>query len=255
LTDISEQVLAGVIGYQSDDLRTTARNYFKMFASLTSDGVPNALTLAPMVVNSPMGRLFSVLFVWSSADRQLGQTYLDRVAAASQVVFNGVMEQTIPEWHNQMAHIVPKAAYGNSTTLSIYEMTDEVTDVMLNFFEQLPSDPCAMFTLHQSRATSETSTKGSVFASRKAHFMLEFLGCASTPEAAEATWGWAQRFKQSLAKTAADNIAESTYISTVPPREVTMEKVYGMHWSTILRVKRQYDPRNIFKYALPRIEL
>ena len=52
------------------------------------------------------------------------------------------------------------------------------------------------------------------------------------------------------------NVLESSYVSLVGARgddDADYRKIYGGHYDVLVELKRKYDPRNVFKYAVPRL--
>jgi hypothetical protein len=183
-------VLAGGLVFESSNLKNTIRNFFKHFAELENEGLPPPLSLTPLMMNSPMGKVLSVLFVWSSADRDTGRKYLDRVKSFGTVIMDAVQESTQIQMMETTEKLVPKQACGKYTTMNLFKLTDDVVDVICDYVEQLPEDPATGFVIYQSRRDAGKSAEASIFAARRPHFMLEFLGVASTFENAKASIAW-----------------------------------------------------------------
>jgi FAD/FMN-containing dehydrogenase len=72
-------------------------------------------------------------------------------------------------------------------------------------------------------------------------------------EDAKKSLEWITRFYNDLSGTDADNILPGTYISLTPPEKLDLSRIYGSNYKTVLDLKREYDPHNVFKLAVPMI--
>jgi len=66
---------------------------------------------------------------------------------------------------------------------------------------------------------------------------------------------WVTNFERDLRHTSAENILPGTYISLTPPEDLDLSKIYGSNLETMLDLKKEYDPENVFKLAVPRTNL
>jgi hypothetical protein len=108
---------------------------------LSAGGVPPQLTLNQVLVNTPHGRTFGVIFVWSSEDERTGRRWLKKVEALGTVIMNMVAMASIPDWIRGTARFTPTGFHGEGRTRNIRQMTDEVMDVIARSFEKMPADP------------------------------------------------------------------------------------------------------------------
>lgn len=248
-----QQILAGLIIFNSKDMTSTVQNFAASYDDFIEKGIPAALGIQQNVLNTPMGKCFAVGFMWSSPNLDEGRKNLDQIASFGQVLFNGVKETTIPEWMDDIATFAPKVAYGRNCTISLRKLTPEVTSIIGREVIAMPEDRSTLLSIHQLRGPSEApQANNSVFGARTAHYCMEFIATASEPDKTQAPWDWAVRFRGALRETNAENILKSTYISLTPPAEASSAAIYGENWDTLVDIKREYDPRNVFKHALPK---
>jgi hypothetical protein len=64
---------------------------------------------------------------------------------------------------------------------------------------------------------------------------------------------WITYFKTDLSGTRQENILPGTYMSLTPPADIDLARIYGSKYQTLLTLKREYDPQNVFSLAVPRI--
>jgi Berberine and berberine like len=241
-----------MVVFNSKEMTSTIQNFTAGYEALVEKELPAALGIQQNVLNTPMGKCFAIGFMWSSPDLDAGRRYLDQIASFGQVVFNGVKETTIPEWMEGIATFAPKVAYGRNCTVSLHKLTAEAITVIGREIASMPEDRSTLLSIHQLRGPSEAANAKSVFGARTAHYCLEFIATSSEPERTQAVWDWAVRFRDAVRKTDAQNILTSTYISLTPPTEASAPAIYGDNWEKLLEIKRHYDPKNVFKHALPK---
>jgi hypothetical protein len=135
------QILGGSLFYDSRDLNATFRSFNVGYQALSADGLPPPLTLNQIVVNTPHGRTFGVVFVWSSEDEATGRQWLKKVEALGTVVMNMVAVTSIHAWMEETARFTPSGFYGEARTHNIRQMTDDVVDTIARNFEMMPADP------------------------------------------------------------------------------------------------------------------
>lgn len=241
-----------MIIYQSTDISSTVQKFNAGYNALAKQGFPPALGIQQNVLTTPMGKCFAVGFMWSSSDLDEGHKILDQVASFGTVLFKAVKETTVPEWMDTIATFVPKNAYGRNCTISIRQLTDEVIDIIGRETAAMPEDPATLLSIHQLRGPSETALLDSVFGAREAHYCIEFIATALDPKRTAEVWEWAVRFRAAIRETDQKNILTSTYISLTPPTEANPAAIYGENWEKLVEIKKDYDPKNVFKHALPK---
>jgi hypothetical protein len=101
------------------------------------------------------------------------------------------------------------------------------------------------------RAASSTQDR-LVFAARTLHFVFEFITTSSAKEQAGPAYPWAMAFREAAQKADEENVLSASYISLTSPKEVDCAKIYGENCAGFVDLKKWYDPRNLFRHALPK---
>ena len=83
--------------------------------------------------------------------------------------------------------------------------------------------------------------------------MVEILGVSGAEEDAEECGAWAEAFGREL--RAAEGALEGTYMSLTAEDTVDLAKIYGEKLPRLLELKRKFDPENVFKNAVPRLNV
>ncbi|CEJ54980.1 hypothetical protein PMG11_01266 [Penicillium brasilianum] len=248
-----DQVLAGAIFFKSEDMAAVVKQYNAAYSQAKEEGLPSSLHLFQAILNSPVGKTFSLFFMWSSSDLEEGQRWLSKVSSWSPVAMSTVQPSTHKDFGAFVCSTMPKHTYGTIFTISFYDLTPEVLDVIGTHAQKQPDIPELLFGVHELRhdAPREPNLE-TVFDNRCAHFLIEVIPLASNLETLAEGISWGEEFISALRKTDAGNIIPSTYISLTSPKEVDMAKIYGSRYEVLKRIKKQYDPQNVFNNTLTR---
>ncbi|KAL3474761.1 hypothetical protein BJX99DRAFT_260019 [Aspergillus californicus] len=149
---------------------------------------------------------------------------------------------------NQEA-VTPWPAYGRSHSISLKEFTLKSLAVLANYSSLLPGGGVGL-AVHELRHPKPNDA--SVFGNRLHHHMLEILSVTTDQDYVESGEQWALGLEANLRKEDPTNILGG-YISLMDDDETDLKLVYGKHYETLLGLKREYDPRNTFRYAIPRL--
>lgn len=208
--------------------------------------------MQPVLINVPQqGRLFGVLFVWSSSDQKSGRVYLNKIAALGNIAANTVVETTAPEWIRGSSELIPRRAYGGERTVSVHKLTNEVIEIIGSNVAKMPSDSATSFSIQECRGPSATPHPWSVFGTRKPHFVLEMIASVANPENLNASQAWAATFREELLQSSRNNLLPGTYISVTKPGDNSLSNIYGSNYEALLALKLKFDPKDVFNLAVP----
>ncbi|KAL2859290.1 oxidoreductase [Aspergillus pseudodeflectus] len=257
--------LAGPIIFDSIDIAKTFVDFNTAYTNLLdTEGLPPQLTVQRIVFNSPHGRAFAALFVWSGSESQIdeGKRWAERIASLAPCTMNLVGPTTIPEWFAGSAHL-PTGVYGSAWTHNLARIPETIAEVIGRNLARLPTDPATMFSLHQLRRGPSTERTGSevssVFATREPHYMLEILGYAAVASAQEEAEKWAAQMAAEIQEVDPENVLPTTYISLYNARRGgspsrVLDKVYQANAQVVRALKARFDPGNLFSLAVPAME-
>ncbi|MCJ1263251.1 hypothetical protein MMC22_003121 [Lobaria immixta] len=252
IVELTIKVLAGVIFYHDTNISTAFKQYARGYNRLKGQGLPAALGVQPIVAGTPpLGKQFGVEFVWSSSDQKEGRVYLDKIAALGKVITNTVIETTVPEWITESSALVLPSVYGGDRTVSVRQLTEQVNEIIGKNIDKIPSDSGTAFSIHECRGPSARPNPQSVFGSREPHFVIELIGSAANPANLNATQAWAATFREELLRSSPANLLPGTYISLTQPGDTPLSKIYGPNYQTLLALKREFDPQDVFNLAVP----
>lgn len=207
------------------------------------------------ILPTPFGRSFISAFTWSSSDEATGREWLQKVEALGTVLMSQVGVTTIPDWQNTVSAMVPSGIYGGSRTHSVREINNEVADIIIKNLETMGD---AMLSVHQLGKHGAQPNSESVFAIREPHFMLEIVGGSATKEGRQQTVDWAASTWNDLQHIGSENLIPTAYVSLDQPSEVPgstpLSRLFGSNAQEVFALKKQYDPEDVFKLAVPRLK-
>ena len=191
-----------------------------------------------------------ILFVWASTDIEEGQKWLGRISAWNPVAMNTVTAQDMTAFNAVTETMVPKHAYGTIFGLLLYELTPGILDVMAEHAPLQPNNPEASLGVHEVRAKASKPSVDTVLANRCPHFMIEVIPIAATVDQYEENLAWAQKFYEALKNTDPSNFLPATYPPLTRTADIDLKLYYGNRYDDLKRIKRQYDPANVFKHTV-----
>ncbi|PYI27852.1 FAD-binding domain-containing protein [Aspergillus indologenus CBS 114.80] len=247
------QIFAGTIMYNSDDLGSTIQQFSRGYERLKAEeGIPPQLSLQPAIIKAPSPTLV-VLFVWASADTQAGRGWLDKISSLAPVVATTVQPTTPTAWLAGAAQFAPASTRGGVYTINLKSITDEVAAVMVRYALSIPRDPHTFWGVHELRGgtVSAQSKADAVFAAREGHLMFEILAIAESEENLDEVLAWGRNFQRALLATERKNIVPASYLSFMRREEVDRGKAFEKEDLVLLRrVKERVDPQNVFCNAI-----
>jgi hypothetical protein len=246
------QILAGAIFYESEDLAAEVKQFNAAYSKAKKEGLPSSLHLYQAILNGPAGKTLSLFFMWASSDLEEGHQWLSKVSSWLPVAISTVQPTNQKDFGAFANSMIPKHTYGTIFTVNFYDLTSEVLEVIGIHAKRQPNNPELLFGIHELRSDAPRKPNvDTVFDNRVPHFLIEIIPLASTPEVLTEGITWGEAFIDALRNTDPTNIVPATYISLTPNKELNMETIYGSRHETLKRIKKQYDPQNVFNNALP----
>ncbi|KAL4870724.1 hypothetical protein BDV12DRAFT_165668 [Aspergillus spectabilis] len=260
-------LLAGAIIFDSTDITKSFTTFNAAYANLlATESLPPQLSIQQSFLNTPHGRLFAAIFVWSGApsSTEEGLAWSAKIASLGPLLLNTVAPTTIPQLFDKNKDLVPENVFGSSCTFNIAPpVSSALAETIAKHLARLPSDPVTMFSVHELRGSSPSigpQSHKSVFngTAREPHSMLEILGFATTDDARVESENWAAQMAADIEAVDGGIVLPSVYISLfnstrAKSAEELLDKVYGEQKEIVRGLKRRFDPAGLFRLAVPDI--
>lgn len=248
------QVFGGVILYDSRDLASMVRQFNDAYRALSANGLPPPLSIQQAVVNTPTGKSLCLFFLWSSSDIPTGEFWLNAFSSIAPISMHTVATTTIPDWLTMAGSFTIDQRYGTMLTANIRQITPATVEVLATHALKMPSDSTTIFTIHELKGpATEGKHPGSIFPVREPHFMLEIFPAVKSLDSLAGAVRWARGFQQALLEVEPDNIVPAKYLPFVAPEQMNPCQNFAEQYGTLVELKRQYDPHNVFQFALAQI--
>ncbi|KAF5708521.1 6-hydroxy-D-nicotine oxidase [Fusarium mundagurra] len=249
------KILSSMIIYDSSDLTATLTSYNQHYQKLLESGqLPVHLQLQPIIGQMP-GQSVSLMVIatWHGEDKDEGRSWIKNIAGAATCVMENTQEITLAEMLENNEKLVTWPSYGRVYTLNCKTLSEKAIEILGKHCVNAPGGSL-IFSYHTLLSAQEPEQK-SVFGTRARHHMFEIYAILTDKTIAEERVQWAARVKAELQAEDAGNILEGSYISLGSHEDADVKKIYGKHYETLAALKREYDPKNVFKHSIPRLVL
>lgn len=246
------QILAGIVAYDSKDLRATIRAFWPSWNKLvTMKTLPDEISLQPSILDVPhMGKVFAVGFVWAGPASEASEAWLEEIAGLVPGPMKLVAPSSPAGYVAQISSMVPQGVYrgaSHGVNFKGLALSAGAQEVFVEKGSLIPGNG-TLISMHQLRGkASRGDHLPGVFRNREDHLMLEVIGLVATKEKAQEGKEWADAVKNGMKNV--EGVMEVGYYSLLPKGEVGMEVMYGESWDIVQALKEKVDPGNLFRFA------
>lgn len=151
-----------------------------------------------------------------------------------------------------MGHVGYPGKVQTASTRGLH-LSGETVDALAKHSSKMPRTSILMVThVHHGYSARNTETP-SLFRNREEHIVFEIFGLSRGLEGTEEGAAWANDFGTEM--RGVEGTLEGTYVPLTPGEIMDLEKIYGGKYGRLVELKRKFDPRNVFKNAIPRLEV
>jgi hypothetical protein len=125
------------------------------------------------------------------------------------------------------------------------ELKDGMFDVLIRFAGSLPSPMTEIFIGQMGGQTNRVAADATAYANRDSKFIMNIHGRWSEPSEDDQCTAWARQLFDAITPFAQGSV----YVNFMTQDEGERVKAaYGPNYERLVRVKTQYDPRNVFRH-------
>lgn len=246
--DIGQAVYSGLIVKRFDDAATYMR-FHREYVRTLPDEMTAWLILRhapplPFLPADVHGRMVVVVpFVWLG-DAAAGEKLLQPIRDATPSHGEHVGMNPYAGWQSGFDGLVGHGARNYWKSHHLTDLSDDCIDRTIEFAAAMPSDECEVFIPHMEGAPSRVPTNATAFAHRSPPFVLNLHTRWQSAADDARCIAWARAFHE-----ATQPFAQGVYVNFLSDEGA--DRVRAAYtpetWDRLTRVKRQYDPHNLFR--------
>ncbi|HSD66105.1 MAG TPA: FAD-binding oxidoreductase [Vicinamibacteria bacterium] len=247
LHPVGPEVLAGLVFHPFSAARDVMRHWREVMASapdeLSCFVVARKAPPLPFLPAAWHGREVLVLAMLHAGDpaaaaaatrplRGYGKPLADVVAPTPYVAFQKALDPLL----------LPGARnYWKSHNLS--SLPDAAIDTFLGHVERLPSPQCELLMAHLGGAAGRVPASATAYPHRDASFVMNVHARWESRQDDEDCTAWARKAFDAMAPYATGG----TYVNFMTDDEDRARAAYGANYDRLARLKKRYDPTNLFR--------
>ncbi|HZM69218.1 MAG TPA: FAD-binding oxidoreductase [Candidatus Cryosericum sp.] len=248
LHPVGPEVLSGLIVYPMSEAKSVLKQYRDFMKQAPDElTVWTVLRLAPPLPFLPAdahGKGIAALAVFYAGDPKQGEKLIAPLRAFGKPVGEHIGMQPYTAWQQAFDPLLTAGARNYWKSHNFTSLPDALFDAVVASLGKLPSPQCEIFFGAIGGATTRQAPDAAAYGHRDALYVMNVHGRWDT--AAEDARGiaWARDFFQASAPFASGG----AYINFLTADEGDrVRSAYGANYDRLARVKRQYDPGNLFR--------
>jgi FAD/FMN-containing dehydrogenase len=248
LHPLGPNVLSGLIVYPMSEAKPVLQKYRDFMKQAPDDlNVWTVLRLAPPLPFLPPevhGKGIAALAVFYAGDPKQGEKLIAPLRTFGRPVGEHVGVQPYTAWQQAFDPLLTAGARNYWKSHNFSDLPDALFDVVVASLGQLPSPQCEIFFGAIGGATTRPAPDSAAYGHRDALYVMNVHG--RWDDASEDARGiaWARDFFQASAPFASGGV----YVNFLTADETDrVRAAYGANYDRLARVKRQYDPGNLFR--------
>jgi FAD/FMN-containing dehydrogenase len=248
LHPVGPDVLSGLIVYPISEAKSVLRQY-REFAA----GAPEELAVWAVLRKAPPlpflpeeihGKEIVVLAVFYAGDPKQGEPLVEPLRRFGKVSGEHVGVQPYVAWQKTFDPLLAPGARNYWKSHNFSRLDDGLFDVVLESIGKLPSPQCEIFFGAIGGATTRPAPDSAAYSQRDALFVMNVHGRWDDRNDDERGIAWARDFFKASAPFATGGV----YVNFLTADESDrVPAAYGPNYGRLARVKRQYDPENLFR--------
>jgi FAD/FMN-containing dehydrogenase len=247
LHPVGPGVLSGLIVYPLSEAKSVLQQYREFMARAPEElTVWNVLRKAPPLPFLPEkfhGKDMIALAVIYAGDPKQGGPLIEPLRKFGTPWGEHVGVQPYVDWQKTFDPLLTPGARNYWKSLNFSALADGLFDVVVAHAGKLPSSQCELFFGAIGGATMRPAPDSAAYPHRDARFVMNFHGRWEDPADDERCIGWAREFFDAAAPFASAGV----YVNFLTADEGDrVRAAYGSNYDRLARVKRKYDPNNLF---------
>ena len=248
LHPVGPDVLCGLIVYPLAEARAVLRRYRDFVA-----GSPDELAVwcvlrkappLPFLPEAAHGGDAVILALCHAGDPAEGERLIRPLRTFGTPLGEHVGVQPYAAWQQAFDPLLTAGARNYWKSHNFTELSDGLIDVAIDHLGRLPSPQCEIFFGALGGATKRPAPDATAYAHRDAEYVMNVHGRWEQAADDERCIAWARDYFQASAPFA----SAGAYVNFLTADETDrVRSAYGVNYDRLARVKRTYDPENLFR--------
>ena len=248
LHPVGPDVLSGLIVYPLAQGPEVLRKYrdFMLRApdELTVWVVMRKAPPLPFLPTEVHGQEVVVLAMLYTGDPATGEALIEPMRHFGTPVGEHVGVQPYIAWQQAFDPLLAPGARNYWKSHNFDRLDDGLFDALIGFVRTLPTPHCEIFIASLGGATSRVGADATAYGQRGAQFLMNVHGRWDTPADDAAGIAWSRQLYEATAPYASGGVYINFLMGEDGDR---VRAAYGGNYERLARVKRQYDPENLFR--------
>ena len=248
LHPVGPDVLSGLIVYPLAQGPEVLRKYrdFMLRApdELTVWVVMRKAPPLPFLPTEVHGQEVVVLAMLYTGDPATGEALIEPTRHFGTPVGEHVGVQPYIAWQQAFDPLLAPGARNYWKSHNFDRLDDGLFDALIGFVRTLPTPHCEIFIASLGGATSRVGADATAYGQRGAQFLMNVHGRWDTPADDAAGIAWSRQLYEATAPYASGGVYINFLMGEDGDR---VRAAYGGNYERLARVKRQYDPENLFR--------
>jgi FAD/FMN-containing dehydrogenase len=248
LHPVGPNLLSGLIVYPLSEAKHVLQNYREFAASAPDElSVWTVLRLAPplpFLSEEVHGKGIIILALLYAGDPERGEAIIAPLRKFDTLLGEHLGVQPYTAWQKAFDPLLAHGARNYWKSHNFSRLDDDLFDVVVEYAGKLPSPQTEIFFGAIGGATSRPAPDSAAYRHRDAQFVMNVHGRWEDPADDERCIRWARNYFEASAPFA----SEGVYINFLSADESDrVRAAYGQNYERLARVKRAYDPSNLFR--------
>jgi len=245
---VGPDLLSGLVVFPREEAATVLARYRKFTAK-----APDKLSVwvvmrkappLPFLPASAHGKDVVVLALCYAGDPAKGERAIAPIHEFGTVLGAHVGVQPFAAWQSAFDPLLTPGARNYWKSHDFEELPDELFTVLIDHANRMPSPQCEVFLAHLGGAANEVPVEATAYAHRSHEFTINVHGRWDDAADDDACIAWSR----SLFEAATPYASGSVYVNFMTGDEQDrVRAAYGPAYKKLAKVKRKYDPDNLFR--------
>jgi FAD/FMN-containing dehydrogenase len=247
LHEIGPDVLCGLVVYPLAHATEALRRYREIAATLSDEtAVWAVLRQAPPLPFLPTevhGKEAIVFAICHIGDPDEGRRAIEPVRHLGTPYGEHVGVQPFVAWQQAFDPLLTPGARNYWKSHNFSELSDGAIDVLVRYSGELPSPQCEIFVGQLGGQAGRVAPNATAYAHRDADYVVNVHGRWETAAEDNRVIRWSRDFYREAAPFATGGV----YVNFMTEEESDrVRAAYGPNWDRLVRIKKKYDPTNLF---------